>query len=704
MLAKPPLHVHLLFHPKSQVARELTDAILPEWMAPPGVQGTRVPIFLTPDDGTGQPPAELDLDAAKHSLVIVLVDRDMVRRVNGQGAQWAVFVRDLVLSNPPGARHRAVPVALDSKAFNLDSAELGQHHFLPLDRISDPERRLARVNFLMSVQGLQLLRSDKDGARAGGDGKTREAPIMVFASHAKRNLDPDRQDPVGFTQRSLIELPVREWFDAREIPEGGRFDAEIRAGIERSDSMLVFQTDDWSSRPWCRDEAVMAKQLQTPTVVVNALREGEKRSFPYSGNTRLLHWGVPLDPPPDADELRAWQKASEAQGERAIAAAVHIAMRRQHARSWLEGLSRPGDIVLDVEPEAARLAWETEADATFFYPDPPLSATEISVLQGLRPAAKFETPMTRFANRRSGAGLPIAVSISESPDLARRGLTMEHQRRLVDEVHLYLLLARLRIIYGGKLDPDKLADPDNFTLRLFSLARTYSQLARDAGAGDLQPIINAAPWPLWKLYDDNVGDVFGTVAELQAIPLPDIGKTDADLGATPEGFVPPKSPLQLYAWARALTHMRERVTNDAAARLCIGGRLEGYKGRLAGLIEEPLLSLRSKKPLFLVGACGGCTNLVIDLLEQRDRTEMTTEVARSEIAEYDRIEAHYKDLGGEWLAREAVAKKIKKAGQNGPAEALKNGLTDKENRRLFETSDPATIAELVLRGLEELGH
>lgn len=695
---RAPLNVHILFHPASTEARSLATTLAEDWMGKPGLQGLRVPVFLGREDGTDL-PSPVDPDLADHTLVVVLVDSLMTNRVTGQGAAWAEFVRDLCAAHPPGGQHHALPVALDGSAFEFDP-DLDARHFLALNRVADPERRQARLSFTMAVRALHLLEGSLQEMAPS------KAPIMLFVSHAKKDLDVDWQDPVRWTQDALKELPVREWFDAREIREGESFEVEIRSGVDRADAMLVFLTDAWASRPWCRTEALIAKEVGTPIVVVDALADGEPRSFPYGGNTRLLRWRPPLRPPEKPKALLDWQRRSRTEGERMIAAGVREALRCVHAKCRLEGLAEPGDVVLDVAPEAARTCWEPPG-ATFLYPDPPLGREEQKLLSRIWPKTRFETPMMRLAQRRPGGasdqGLGLAVSVSESPNLAKHGLTAAHQRLLTDEIHLYLMLAGLQIVYGGKLEPEKLDDPDNFTLRLFQLARGYSGLAADAGA-TLAPVRNVAPWPLWTLYDHKVGTVFGRLAELEKVPCPDLGVTKEDLGTLPNGFVPPNGPLQVYAWARALTHMRERVTASTVARLCVGGRIEGYKGRLPGLVEEPLLSLRARKPLFLVGALGGCTELVIDLLEQRPRIEMTEAQAAANVQWHNEIRQLYERYGGEPANRDEVAEELMTYGRNGPAAALFNGLDDEENRELFATSDPHRIATLVLTGLERLGH
>jgi hypothetical protein len=148
--------------------------------------------------------------------------------------------------------------------------------------------------------------------------------------------------------------------------------------------------------------------------------------------------------------------------------------------------------------------------------------------------------------------------------------------------------------------------------------------------------------------------------------------------------------------------MREKMTGDSFARVVMGGKVEGYKGRYAGLIEEPLLSMRAIKPLYLIGSLGGSARLVIDLLEQRDRPEMTTATACSNVPGYDDLAQFYAQQGREFHKREELAAEIKAFGAKGPAAALQNGLNDDENRELFTCVEPRRIAELILTGLSRL--
>jgi hypothetical protein len=99
MTTRSPLHLHLLAHPKSDGANELASALMRRFVEPPASGGLRIPVFFTPDRGDDRPPeldpeGGLNLDAAEHTIVVVLADERMLRTVpNGTGDAWIAFVR-----------------------------------------------------------------------------------------------------------------------------------------------------------------------------------------------------------------------------------------------------------------------------------------------------------------------------------------------------------------------------------------------------------------------------------------------------------------------------------------------------------------------------------------------------------------------------------------------------------------------------------
>jgi hypothetical protein len=175
---------------------------------------------------------------------------------------------------------------------------------------------------------------------------------------------------------------------------------------------------------------------------------------------------------------------------------------------------------------------------------------------------------------------------------------------------------------------------------------------------------------------------------------------DAAFVTEPQTDIPVDSPMHRFAWARGLTLMRERQTAEVAARVVVGGRLgpagEGYRGRMPGVLEEALLAIRAERPVYLVGAFGGCAHLVIDALERVSRQELQWDHQRA-VAHSEELRTLYQERGQAWVDYDAVAAELNARGFAG----LKNGLTVDENRELAKSRSAERIVELVLHGLQQ---
>ncbi len=702
MDTRPPLILHLLAHPKSAAANELATALLHRFVEPPASGGLRIPVFFTPDRGDDLPPAlncagGIRLDGAQHSIVVVLGDERMLRTVpNGTGAAWIEFVKGAIALTPlASSPHHVLPVALDQDGFGLGDAI----HILPATLATGVsagdarDRRLAEVSFHIAARSIQLLEHGKVPAIAPDRMK---APVSIFLSHAKADLDKQHHDdPVRQVRALLNELPVEQWFDAQQIASGQDFADAISAGIRDSSILLAFQTDHYSSRPWCRREVLEAKHFGAHVLIVDALQSGEPRSFPYGGNVPTVRWQFREDARVDA--------------QRVIDRAVLEALRFKHNRAVLDSIAEPDECVLPAAPEALTLATacaDVDRAKTFLYPDPPLGREELQVLQQLRPRARFLTPLTKVARWQRPAPIDtVAVSISDSDDARRYGLSTEHFATLTDEIHLYLLLAGLKIAYGGALKGSFSGAP-NFTLRLFELVRAYSKLAQGAEASPLEgAVLNVAPWPLRLDYGDAEWRLFaGKIANYEEGPRPDLPWGDDEVFPPVAGGrqLGSDTPQRRYAWARGLTAMRSRMTALAQARLVTGGRLAGFAGMVPGVAEEAWSSLMQKKPLYVAGGFGGAARAVSDTLLGSERLEFADAWSRQHIPDYDAALELYAQGGGEFRSTVQMAGDIRACGATGLAPALNNGLDETENRELMASTDPQRIAWLVLAGLARL--
>jgi hypothetical protein len=697
MTTLPPLHIHLLAHPKSESAKEVAQRLMGRFVEPPASGGLRIPVFFTPEKGDDFPPRlgdreGIELGRAQHTTIVVLADARMARTVEGgTGGAWRDFISDAVAMAPLGASaHHVLPIALDVGAFGLAD----QRHFLGLALNPNlpvqeaEERRLAEISLHIAARGIQLLESGKIAELAPDQIK---APVRLFISHAKADLKADRSDPAHQVLNELTTLPIQGWFDAGQIAPGQEFERAITAGLEDCTVMLAFCTDAYGSRPWCRRELLDAKRLGAHVLLIDALSEGEPRRFPYLGNMPTIRWQF-RDPAVDA--------------RRVVDRAVLEALRFKHNRAQLQTIAVADEIVLPAPPEAVTLAYAVSDSATpttFIYPDPPLGREEIDVLEKLRPNARFVTPLGRFGSSPLSRKSPkIAVAISNSNDPERYGLSLEHQRTLADEIHLYLLAAGVRIAYGGALHGD-FSVASNFTVRLFELVRGYARLAPGNGFR-VHLIENQPPWPLYLEYGDAEWNLFGNEATCKKGPRPELPWSDEEIfpptGAG--GRLRPTKPEQRYAWARGLSAMRAQITEDSQARLVIGGDLRNFQGVVPGVVEEAWRSLYEKRPLYLVGGFGGAARAVSDQLMGIDRSEFTDADARTHVPQYQEVIDCYGKYGGSFVPMDRMGTDVIARRTGGLAAALNNGLSDAENEELIQTIEPTRIAELVLTGLSRI--
>jgi len=71
--------------------------------------------------------------------------------------------------------------------------------------------------------------------------------------------------------------------------------------------------------------------------------------------------------------------------------------------------------------------------------------------------------------------------------------------------------------------------------------------------------------------------------------------------------------------------MREKSISSSTVRICAGGKLTGYKGKMPGVLEEIILAFNEQKPLLLLGAFGGVVGDVCKLLLTSDVPDTLTE-------------------------------------------------------------------------------
>ncbi len=263
----------------------------------------------------------------------------------------------------------------------------------------------------------------------------------------------------------------------------------------------------------------------------------------------------------------------------------------------------------------------------------------------------YEDPLSKHS---------VAISISDSPDMSILGLGPEHLVDAMAEVARHLLAMGARLMYGGDLRPG------GFTNILFELVARYR---RDADLGDERVgVTNYLAWPVHvSLGPEEVKRLSETLTGV------------ADLiFLTMEGEVMPLHERQRLAprpaadeeWADGLTAMRSAMIKRSDARITLGGKVDGFKGRMPGVAEEALAALQSDQPLFLLGGFGGCAR---DIAEELELAPLRPAGRQS------------------WPGRSAFS--------SFTAGSLNNGLNADENITLATTVHIDQAVTLILRGL-----
>lgn len=167
-------------------------------------------------------------------------------------------------------------------------------------------------------------------------------------------------------------------------------------------------------------------------------------------------------------------------------------------------------------------------------------------------------------------------------------------------------------------------------------------------------------------------DINRTVSGLKNIRLRFIGRDGGVMSVRERQGMTSRQPSKREL-PEGLTAMRKTMCSETDARVALGGRVEDYKGRMPGVAEEVLLSLESRRPVFLLGGFGGCARDIAETLGLADRWACS----RPPWPGRDELELYR-------------------------AEDLRNGLSIEENRALAGSPHLGQAVPLILRGIRRL--
>ena len=300
-----------------------------------------------------------------------------------------------------------------------------------------------------------------------------------------------------------------------------------------------------------------------------------------------------------------------------------------------------------------------------------------------------------FAHRPL-AGCAINISVSEGDDSSKRGFPEWQVNRVTLQIAAALFGQGCNIAFGHDWRENGVMDA------VYAFARQVQPpipISPNEAALEQQPLMrNLLPWPDSPYLAERDLEQLSSTLRVESAGLPEeLRGHDSQARMAKES-----DSLYRYMRARGLTFLRHRLTSESHARLCVGGRRSGSAGRYPGVIEEALLSLRAKKPLYLTSCLGGAAAQLVDALDGKpisadfsSSSEMSAIYGEYPVGEFDALTNEDRIID-----RVSVWEEFTEVGIKGVAAT--NGLMPDENDELLHTRVIDRMIELILLGLSRV--
>lgn len=375
MKYKSPLNCYVIWHPLfkdgERYANEIYSLLCRDSNSPLQ-RGIGIPVFYRsePSAGTNIPIA-IPVESAKRNALIILIDDEMFN-----DNIWGKYINQIL--NLVNNDTRVYPVAMSKYAFSLNEEKLNEYQFIRLhEAIQFNEKWKVLKHALLHDLSRQMV-----GLAASSENQNSDIPppVKIFLSHAK--LDGEN---LAMKFRSYIEnnTKLNTFFDTNDISDGFSFKSQIHKSLLDS-AVIVFHTDEYSNREWCRIEVIVAKRYKSPLVVVHDIKDGEKRSFPYMGNVPTIRFKGKFE---EIIDLTLLQVLNNRFVSEKIQSQIRLYGMEEHFDCSI--LSSPPELfnLLDLVKEKG------DKSRLIIYPDPPIGIEELELLNDFDQNLKFITPI-----------------------------------------------------------------------------------------------------------------------------------------------------------------------------------------------------------------------------------------------------------------------------------------------------------------------
>ncbi|HVD99441.1 MAG TPA: toll/interleukin-1 receptor domain-containing protein [Cytophagaceae bacterium] len=385
MRYKTPLAVYIIWHPDYIEGQQIADyiySVLCRNPEKPLIRSLGIPVYFRNKNCKGKNiPIDIDFNESEYVAIVPLVSDEFVNDKN-----YGNYIDELYdKCNIEKNKRRIYPVALSKNSFNV-SRKFSAINFIRIDTsksiacdVNTSDGILLQIKSPILHELCRLLMNMKKGSDET-DSLTVSPPVKLFISHSKH--DESKLDAIKFRDYINSQTQLKTFFDANDIAYGSNFGEEIKKAASES-ALVVFQSDSYADREWCRIEVLTAKSEGCPIVIVNIVQHGEKRAFPYLGNSPSIRF--------------------KENYQSIIDLTLEQVLFNQYTRRFLDSLTNlyniKTDRILSNTPELfnfIQLKKQKVAEekyALVIYPDPPLGSEELDILNQLDDDFIFITPL-----------------------------------------------------------------------------------------------------------------------------------------------------------------------------------------------------------------------------------------------------------------------------------------------------------------------
>lgn len=618
-----------------------------------------IPIFYFSNYDDKEIPPKIKLEAEK-VIVYAFIGINSV-----SSNEWTKYIDSLYdVKNV-----KVVLIALDKYAFNI-STKVKDYNFIREYEFGEYEEQQLFISMAHEIY--------RYGFNEKNEIISENSALKIFLSHAKegkRGLDLAKQ------LKDIIDNSViKRFFDSNDIAPGYRFDDEIINNIKKS-SIIIINSDVYSSRYWCQREVQVSKEFERPMVEVDLIEKAMDRKFPYAGNVPVIRVDV-VNSKVEKDDLYRILENIIIETIRFNYADKKLEMLKQKMTGNIKKMCRPPEMI-DL---SKILEKEKEIEFNYdkiIYPDPPIYSEEVGFFRKL--GIEVYTPIEYENGKLIGKKVGILISDSMEKELRETGQTIKHLYGLSQMISNYILGSGATLIYGGDLRQG------GYTELLLQEAQVLKNRLNTA---DIH-IKNYVSWPIYLKDTAEVKKWKAKYKELLKMKEIPIENTVLSLVKSDKEFLYPDTVEKHWIWSKSLTKMRNCMVGECDVCICAGGKKNGYTGKLPGVLEEILIAIERGLPVYLIGGFGGIVHDVCEYLQHGKISDSLTEQWQVENGmEYKELLCKYAE-NGENIEYDLILKKLKEVN-------LKNGLTEEENYILFNTVYTDEAVRLILKGLKNL--